>query len=60
MIIKHKKKHLRQTIGAFGRAALLAMLFVGPIAGFAVAKADDGASSGKGVGFVLYVSLMRP
>ncbi|MCR9120762.1 MAG: hypothetical protein NXH91_00630 [Phyllobacteriaceae bacterium] len=49
-----------QTVRAFGRAALLATLFIGPLAGFAAAQADEGARKGNGVGFVLYVSLMRP
>lgn len=53
----------RRTVGtmrACARAALLAALFIGPLAGFAVAQADEGARKGGGVGFVLYVSLMRP
>lgn len=52
----------RRTLGTVrtcARAALLAGLFIGPLAGFAVAQADEGARKGGGVGFVLYVSLMR-
>lgn len=48
------------TARACARAALLATLFIGPLAGFAAAQADEGARQGGGVGFVLYVSLMRP
>lgn len=48
------------TIRALSRASLLALLFIGPLAGFAAAQADEGARKGNGVGFVLYVSLMRP
>lgn len=48
------------TMRVCARAALLAALFVGPVAGFAAARADEGARQGGGVGFVLYVSLMRP
>lgn len=53
-------KYILSSLRGLTRAALLAALFVGPLAGFAVAKADEGASRGNGVGFVLYVSLMRP
>ncbi|WP_306118095.1 MULTISPECIES: hypothetical protein [unclassified Roseitalea] len=48
------------TMRACARAALLAALFIGPLAGFAAARADEGARQGNGVGFVLYVSLIRP
>ena len=48
------------TVRAMARAMLLATLFIGPLAGFAAAQADEGARKGNGVGFVLYVSLMRP
>lgn len=49
-----------RTLRGLARATLLATLFVGPLAGLAAANADDGARGGNGVGFVLYVSLMRP
>ena len=48
------------TLRAMARAGLLAAMFIGPLAGFAAAQADEGMRKGNGVGFVLYVSLMRP
>ena len=59
MTANRKRNRILNTLGACSRAALLAAIFVGPLAGFAVAQADDGARRGNGVGFVLYVSLMR-
>lgn len=40
------------------RASAIALLLIGPLAGFAAAQ-DDGARKASGAGFVLYVSLMR-
>lgn len=59
MITNRKQNRVLRIFGACSRAALLAILFVGPLAGFAVAQANDGARKANGVGFVLYVSLMR-
>jgi predicted NUDIX family NTP pyrophosphohydrolase len=47
-----------QTFLAAMRAAVIAVLLIGPLAGFAAAQ-DDGARKMGGAGFVLYVSLMR-
>ena len=54
------KRTWTRNLSGLARAAVLAALFAGPLAGFAAAKADEGAARGNGVGFVLYVSLMRP
>jgi len=58
--MNHQTTKMRATLRACMRATLLASLFIGPLAGFAAAKADEGAGRANGVGFVLYVSLMRP
>ncbi len=41
------------------RVALVSMLFVAPVAGFAANHAGSEKASLKGAGFVLYVSLQR-
>ncbi|MBO6637974.1 MAG: hypothetical protein JJ920_12480 [Roseitalea sp.] len=60
MTMNTTKRRRFHTVRTLTRATLLATLFVGPLAGFAAAQADEGARKGNGVGFVLYVSLMRP
>lgn len=41
------------------RIALVSMLFVAPVAGFAANHAGSEKAGLKGAGFVLYVSLQR-
>ena len=55
----NRSRTIVNTMSGLVRAGLLAAMFIVPLAGFA-AKADEGARGGNGVGFVLYVTLMRP
>ena len=54
MIARHGLPMLATT----ARALVVAVLFVGPLAGFAVAQ-DDSARGPNGAGLVLYISLLR-
>ena len=54
-----KQSDLKSSILACVRVAMVATVFLGPIAGLAVANAEENARPLTGAGFVLYVSLMR-
>jgi hypothetical protein len=52
-------KTFSSTFYAGVRIALMASVFLGPVAGLAAWKNDERRASGKGAGFVLLISLQR-
>ncbi|MGN6550107.1 MAG: hypothetical protein ACTHJ3_09470 [Pararhizobium sp.] len=49
----------RNTFWTALRMAVVATVFVGPVAAFAMANADPASIGGRGVGFILLMALQR-